>query len=267
MQDSLPISKKITRIQNFYKDVLKIDLVGNPKIHDIENGLELLDKLLKSNNPLSVKFAEKLIDCFHDIVSVDFTGFRAICEKTYKINTYIMFWAFMMNPTEAIPELDVYFSAQGQAFQFSSYYQHHLCLGIISGLRIFGLTDNMVCYMYSHMYNAMMYIDDSLGVSKKGRGFVFLYYIPLDIIQHTFNAIIELFASVFYLSPFGIYKLIYHILHWISFFFVFFLNDVGFSFLFFFLKWSHYFEYLGHKYNPYCKDCCDPNPKITSDNL
>ena len=244
---------KLEAIENFYKNILKDDLLSDQKLLNIKDGIRLLKNL--ENHCQTKKLVNLYIDTIYSIVNKDFTNIDPFCERSYKINTYSMFWAYLLVLQYVYNDIDDFKNLDKNS-DFTIYYTNHYALGIINSLLVIGLNENSCLQLYKDIYNFKTNLAYKLNSQNVDNILNFLYYVINDIFQHSFHAITELGASFFYLNDYGLYKLYYHLLHWYSLFVLgMFKYDKSEESLKLGLKLfekAHDYEFIGHKKNPFC---------------
>ena len=189
------------------------------------------------------------------MINKDLSEFDEFCALSYKINTYAMFWAYLVVIKNAYSNSDNFKVLDN--VDFSSYYDaNHFSLGIVTSLLVLGLPESSITNVYKIIYKSVINTSNKFCGQKNECVNLVAYIMVIDSFQHSLHAIIELCAGVYHLNSYGLYKLWYHILHWNSLFVLgVFVNNKSEMLLRTGLKLyetAHQYEYLGHKYSPYC---------------
>ena len=242
-------------------DVIKCILEDNSNNSDIKKSLlsfyENIDKIIKWN------------------INV----LKPYCRYSYHSNMYAMYYAYLYSliclETASIftlsDEQNNLTKNLNNITNLDDIFAYNMCIHITTGYidtyKIFtNKSLNELNEDYSYLYSKIYYICTIFKNIKNtpiiGSLLYYIFYIIFDLIHHTLNILGNIYIIFRYmtiLSP--IYKILYHIIHWISFILSFFalitqndyiINEIV-SIL---LYYSMIFNYYGHLYSPICDISC-----------
>ncbi|VBB17705.1 hypothetical protein YASMINEVIRUS_168 [Yasminevirus sp. GU-2018] len=207
-----------------------------------------------------------LLVTFNTVIS-DGRNLPKYCKTLYDINTFAMLHAYYLTmmtmykvssfnvPSSLVDEIknDTY-KRDGFTYAMSL----HNAVGFIEFIGAIGFKNNQetLDFLFLQIYRIMRFIFSTFW--NLPAIMFFLAFTIGDLVHHTLNIILNTIFLVFFFRISGLYKILYHILHWVSLFiatvaaYTQAYDEYIIHLSLKITEMAHYCEYLGHVSNPQC---------------